>query len=376
MARITLFRERLEQNYRFLDTLFAEKQRSWAVVTKLLCGNPYFIHEVLRLGVTEVHDSRLSNLKALREQAPSVQTVYIKPPPPQYLAEVVAVADVSLNTELSTIQGLSEAAQAQGKLHKVLIMVELGDLREGVLGDHLVDFYQAVFTLPGIEVIGLGTNLNCLSGVMPSVDKLVQLALYRDILELRFGRKLPWLSGGTTVTVPLLVQDRLPAAINHFRIGELLFFGINLVTGATLAGMRDDVFELTAQIIELSEKPTVPEGELAANPSGEVAVIDPADYGRTAHRALLDIGLLDVQPRYLLPQDPWVKVVGASSDMLVVDLADNPMGLRVGDRLRFRLTYMGALSIINSDYVEKSVMVEGEERLFESALPLPSVYID
>ena len=119
--------------------------------------------------------------------------------------------------------------------------------------------------------------------------------------------------------------------------------------------MKDDVIELFCQIIELSEKPVVPTGELATNPSGEILQINEADYGKTSYRAILDLGLLDVSPEFLIPQQKGISITGASSDMLVVDLGENVQGFAVGDILSFSLKYMGALALMNSDYIDKIV---------------------
>src|SRR5690625_6024115 len=96
-------------------------------------------------------------------------------------------------------------------------MIELGDLREGVMREDLINLYEKVFRLPGSRVIGLGTNLNCLHGVMPDSDKLIQLSLYKQIIELRFKKKIPLVSGGTTVTIPLLLRNQLPDGVNQDR---------------------------------------------------------------------------------------------------------------------------------------------------------------
>ncbi|HRP00557.1 MAG TPA: alanine/ornithine racemase family PLP-dependent enzyme, partial [Flavobacteriales bacterium] len=212
-----------------------------------------------------------------------------------------------------------------------------------------------VFRLPNLEIIGLGTNLNCLNGIMPSADKLIQLSLYKQLIEARFDRVIPWVSGGTTVTVPLLLNKELPKGVNHFRIGEALFFGADLFTGGLLPDMEANVFKLFAEVIELYEKPMVPCGIQAENPSGNKPEFDEADRGRTSYRAILDIGLLDVQPGYLIPDDEHVHIIEASSDMLVVDLGDSPHDYRVGAVMSFRLRYMGALGVMNSRYIDKVV---------------------
>lgn len=104
------------------------------------------------------------------------------------------------------------------------------------------------------------------------------------------------------------------------------------------------MIELFAEIIEVNEKPVVPVGVLAENPSGEVFEVNEEDFGRTTFRGIIDVGLLGIQPDYLIPQDQNIEVVGASSDMLVLDLKSNSKNYKVGD-----------LGLLNSSYIEKVV---------------------
>lgn len=355
MAYLTLNRTKLKDNFELLKRMFEESDISWGVVSKLLCGNRKFLEELINLGVKEIHDSRISNLAKIKEINPGIQTVYVKPVSKRNIAKMVKYADVSLNSELTTIKWISEEAVKQGKIHKIIIMVETGDLREGVMGDYLLDFYAKIFELPNIEIIGLGTNLNCLNGVMPSTDKLIQLSLYKQIIELKFNKKIPWVSAGTSVTIPLMLHKQLPKGINHFRVGETLYFGVDLFEEKVIEGMHGDVFELNAEIIEMQEKPLLPSGTLAANPQGEIIEIDQQLYGKSSFRAILDIGLLDVDPKYLIPEDGEFEILGASSDMLILNLGTNPKGYKVGDVIKFNLKYMGALGILNSSYVDKVI---------------------
>ncbi len=355
MAYLNLYRENLRHNFEFLKKMFDESHLHWGVVTKLLCGNELYLKEIIDMGVREVHDSRISNLEKIKHINPEVQTCYIKPPAEQIIEQIIRYADVSMNTEYFTLKLLSDEAVEQNKIHKAIIMIETGDLREGVMGDSLVSFYEQVFHLPNIEIIGIGTNLNCLHGVMPSQDKLIQLSLYKQIIELKFNRTIPWISGGTSVTIPLILNRQIPTGVNHFRIGETLYWGVNLFTNSTIPGMSDDVFELFAQVIEITEKPVLPIGELGANPQGDVMEIDTSLYGKTSCRAILDVGLLDLDPKYITSIEGDYKVVGASSDMLVLDLEDNLETRKVGDMLRIKLKYMGVLQLINSYYIEKRI---------------------
>ncbi len=356
MAFIELNRKKLQHNYEYLSNLFDTSGIEWGVVTKVLCGNEKYLKEVIDLGMGQICDSRASNLKVIKELNPDVQTIYIKPPAKGTIPDVVKYADISFITEFETIKALSREARKQHKTHKVIIMIEMGDLREGVMRDEFIDFYARIFELSNIEVVGIGTNLNCLTGVLPNQDKLIQLCLYKELIEAKFNKEIPLVSGGSSVTLPLMFKQLLPTGINHFRIGETLFFGNDIVDNVPIEGMESDIFRLFAEIIELSEKPYIPEGEMGTNLSGHSFEIKEDDYGKTSHRAILDLGLLDVDQKHLSPVDTRLEFFGASSDMMVVDLGENSGNYKVGDTIEFRLSYLSVLSLLNSYYIEKKVI--------------------
>lgn len=356
MAFIKLYRKKLEENYNFLNSIFKSKNIQWGVVSKLLCGNKIYLKEIISLGAKEIHDSRISNLKKIKELDYTIQTVYIKPPAKRSIKRIVEYADVSFNTEIYTIQMLSEEAKKQNKTHKIIIMIEMGDLREGIMGEDLIEFYDTIIRLPNIEILGIGSNLNCLSGVMPTQDKLIQLSLYKQLIETKFNIVIPWVSGGTSVAIPLILKNARPMAVNHFRIGEALFFGKDLFTGKTIENMHNDVFKLFAEIIEITKKPDIPTGELGENVSGNTfSMQNIDDFGGTSLRAIVDIGLLDMQPQYLETVDSEITIVDASSDMLIIDISNAAKPYKIGDLISFNIQYMGALYLLNSNYIEKFV---------------------
>ena len=252
MAFITLDTDKLRFNYKYLDKLFSERNIEWTVVTKLLCGNKEYLEEVYKLGIKKMCDSRISNMKSIKKHHPDIATIYIKPPSKQNASNVVNYADISLNTAVKTIQLLSEEAQKQDKNHKIIIMMELGELREGILGENLLDMYEKVHTLKNIEVIGLGANLSCLYGVLPSAEKLSQLYYYQKLIENKFKQKLKYLSGGSSVTIHLIWDETLPKEINHFRVGETLFFGTDVYESKKVDFLNHNLFKLYAQIIEIN----------------------------------------------------------------------------------------------------------------------------
>lgn len=371
MAHIILHREKLRENYQRLDKLFSDHQIEWGVVSKLFCGSETFLNEVIDLGIQQICDSRITNLKTIKSLNPEIETVFIKPPAKRYISSVVKYADASFNSEFETIKMLSDEAGRQNKVHKIIIMIELGELREGVMRDEFIEFYEKVFRLPNIEIAGVGTNLSCMYGVLPNQDKLLQLCLYEQLIEAKFNKVIPYISGGTSVTIPLISKGLLPKDINHFRVGEALFLGTNAYNDDNELNLHQDVFKVYAEIIELREKPSIPDGELGPNMEGETVEFDDAEENTSSVRAIIDVGLLDVDASHIKPTSEHIRIVGSSSDMMVVDLGENREDYRVGNLIEFTSDYMGILRLMNCDYVDKRVEcnVESDTGSLPPAVP-------
>lgn len=278
-------------------------------------------------------------------------------------ARIVRYADISFNTEYETIRQLSQAAVAAGRIHRIVIMIELGERREGIMPEDFLDFYASVYRLPNIVIAGVGANFNCMYGILPDPEKLGLLVRSAKEAERRFGTKLPIVSGGSSVTISLLENGTLPEGINHFRIGESLLLGQDVYNSVPHPVLHQDVFQLFAEIIELSEKPNVPDGEHGKNLVGEEVTFDDASLRPRSFRAIVDLGLLDTDEKGISPVADDMTIAGLSSDMLVLDLGDNPRNLAVGQLVEFRMNYMGILRIMNSDYVDK--------RLEPGSIPFP-----
>lgn len=356
MAFITLDAGKLRANFDYLNLLFKRNNIDWCVVSKVLSGNKTFLTELLKYDIRQIADSRVSNLKMIKSINPDIETIYIKPPAKRSVSNVVKYADISMNTEIETIKLLSKEAAKLNKTHKIIIMIELGELREGVLAEEFIEFYKKVFKLDHIKVVGIGTNLSCLYGVLPNHDKLIQLSLYEQLVEAKFDRQIPYVSGGSSVTIPLIFQNLLPKSINHFRVGETLFLGTDVYNNTKFKKMNSDVFTLYSEIIELTEKPVVPIGQLGKNVEGESIEFDDKKIGERSYRAIIDLGLLDVEMNHIEPFDQTITLSGASSDMVVVDLGQNKKQYKVGDLIEFKLDYMGTLRIMNSSYIDKKVI--------------------
>ena len=353
MNRVIIDLHALQHNLNRIGSWMRARGSSWTVVTKVLCGHQDTLQALRLLGIQSMGDSRLMNLRAVRKTVPDVETWYLRLPQLSAAAEVVELSDASLNSEMRVIEALNREARSRKKVHRIIIMIELGDLREGILPGGLVEFYREVFGMSNIEVLGIGANLGCMAGSVPNVDQLMQLVLYRELLELKFETKLSLLSAGSSVVLPLVLSKELPQAINHFRIGESVFLGTDLVNGGTLEGLRDDVVVLESEIAEIKEKGLVPLGETADTTPFEGMANGEYSPGQRGYRALVALGHLDTEVGGIKPLDERYRIAGASSDITVINLDDNPENLQVGGKIRFRVDYAAFLRLMSSRYISK-----------------------
>ncbi len=319
-----------------------------AGVTKAVCGSPMVARAMLRGGVAGLADSRLDNIARLRRNGINAPIMMLRIPSISEADEVVRLCDASLNSEIAALRALDQAAVQQGAVHDVIVMLEMGDRREGVSAEELPRVCEVAMRAEGLALAGIGANFMCTSGVLPSRDKLASLAMQAEAIEQRFGVTLRYVSGGNTANLPTLDSDPPPAKINHLRLGASLLLGENVRTGGTLAGLRDDAFTLEAELIEIKTKPSLPEGEIGTDAFGETPVF--ADKGERV-RGIVNLGRVDSPFQGLKPRAADIEIVAASSDHLIVDLTHAPR-FAVGDRLAFGLSYAALVQTMLSPYLD------------------------
>jgi predicted amino acid racemase len=262
----------------------------------------------------------------------------------------VDAVDVSVNSELAVLDALSRTAVRRGRVHDVIVMVDLGDLREGLWPDELVPFVRHALGLPGIRIVGVGTNLACFAGVVPSASNMTRLVDAVDEIERTFGVALPCISGVNSSGLDLVASGRMPGRVNHARIGEAILLGRETTRRRPWPGTFQDVFVLHAEVLELKTKPSVPLGPRSEDAFGHLTAFE--DHG-AADRALVNVGREDVDITGITPRDPGVRIVGASSSYLVVDVTSGGGRVRVGSEMTFSLNYGALLAVMTSPYVDK-----------------------
>jgi predicted amino acid racemase len=339
---------KLTHNVATLVALCQENQiKTIFGVTKVLAGDQLAIDAMIKGGITHLADSRIENLRRLKDLA--LPKVLVRLPMTSEVDEVVRIADISLNSEIETIRQLNQAAEKQNTDHGIILMFDLGDLREGIWfeSDYL-SLVTEILTLKHIHLKGIGTNLTCYGGVIPTPTNLSQLLTIKTKIESYFNIQLEIISGGNTSSLHLLYKNILPAGINNLRLGEGFFLGRETAYEADLKALYQDVFELQAEIIELKEKPSIPIGEIGVDAFGHKPSF--TDKG-TIIRAIVGIGKQDVYPSNIEPIDPEVIILGSSSDHLILDVTKG--NYKLGDLVRFKLSYGGLLQSMTSPYVKK-----------------------
>ncbi len=357
---LTIDLDRIEHNARTIVGLCEQHGIEVVGVTKATCGRPEVAGAMLRGGVAAIADSRMENLQRLRAAGVPGRLMLLRIPPLSGVDEVVEAVDLSLNSELSVIAALSDAAARRGRLHGVLLMVDLGDLREGIWPDELIPVVQEVMQLPGVRIEGLGANLACFSGVVPTEDNMNRLVALAETVEKHFAITLRWVSGVNSSGLDLMASGRMPRRINHARIGEAILLGRETVNRRPWPETHQDAFVLHAEVLELKRKPSLPVGQRSQDAFGKLPDIE--DRGER-ERALLNVGREDVDVEGITPDDSRLTVLGGSSGYLVVDVTATGGDIRVGDELNFSLNYSALVAAMTSEYVKK--------RFVQAALRLP-----
>jgi len=298
-------------------------------VTKLVRGAPEVARAMLEGGVKLLADSRLGNLQRLAPLA--VPRMLLRIPALSQAADVVRHCEISLN-------------------HKVILMQDLGDLREGCFDEsETVRLAHLVSTLPALELEGIGSNLACYGGVAPSVSNQTRLIALAQRIRSQLNIPLKTVSGCTSAAAFMLLDGTLPAGITQLRLGASLLLGIGL-NDHHIPGLEQDSMTLSAEIIELKRKPSRPEESTALDALGRKPQFN--DLG-VRWRALCALGQQDVDCNHLCAQDPGVRIIGASSDHLILDVTASTRDYQLGDAVAFSLSYSGALQCMTSDYIHK-----------------------
>ena len=346
--KLTIDLKKIEENTREMVRRCRARGITVAGVTKMVCGNEIIADTLVCAGVEILADSRIENLERISDL--KVPKMLIRIPMASQAEKIVKYSDISLVSEVSTIKALGNQAVIQEKVYSIVLMVDLGDLREGIFYmDEIFDAVEKIKEIAGIRLLGIGSNLTCYGGILPTEENLRRLIEIRSTLEDKFALTLEIISGGNSGALSLFEDDLLPEEVNQLRLGASLLLGIGL-DDKPVKGLNVDTFRLEAEIVEIKFKPSVPIGEVGLDAFGKVPVF--IDRG-IRRRAICALGKQDILPDYLTPIDQDIIVLGASSDHLILDITDSSKEYCVNGRVEFNLSYGGCLSAMASGYINK-----------------------
>ncbi len=355
--------DKTRANARSVTRLCADHGIQVTGVTKVTCGMPQVARAMLEGGVAGIGESRLENIHRLQAGGIVAPITLLRVPPLSGAEEIVASVDMSLNSEISVVQALARAAEKLGRVHEIILMVDIGDLREGFWPDDLLPAAREINEFPGVRIAGIGTNLSCYGGVLPTEKNMRTLVDHARRIEDTLGLSLGIISGGNSSSLPLVASGKMPPEVNQLRIGEAILLGRETIYRKPWPGTVQDAFVVSAEVIELKEKPSVPIGATGQDAFGHKPRF--ADKGERL-RAILNIGREDVDVWGLQPVSPGVTILGASSDHLILDAGEASTSevkdgnreaqadrVRLGEEIRFLPNYSALLAAMTSGYVEK-----------------------
>lgn len=346
---ITVDLSKLSHNLNYLCNLCHSNGLTTAIVTKVFCADNQITELISNSDADFFADSRLSNLKNCPGNKPKI---LLRISSPSFIRDVVKYSDISLQSEVHTIKLLGDAASELGKKHKIVIMIDLGDLREGIFFDRTDEIYRAcdeVLANKNLELYGIGTNLTCYGGILPDNKNLGNLVSIADMIRKKYSIELPFVSGGNSSTLEFLKSGGVPKGITNLRLGESFVLGNDTAVCKVMDGLYGDALTLKAELIEKKKKPSKPIGTSGKNAFGEEVHFD--DHGEMI-RGILAIGRQDMDIEGIHCIDEKISVIGASSDHLLVDLSNNN-SYNIGDVLEFTMEYGAVLHGFTSSYVDK-----------------------
>jgi predicted amino acid racemase len=345
--RIEIDLDKIQHNARTLVGLLAARGISVTGVTKAVLGSPEIADTLIRAGVNALGDSRMENIEAMRRARVPAPMRLIRSPMLSQVDWVVTHADLSFNTELDVISKLSSAAEDANRTHGIVLMVELGDLREGVMPGELEKTVRETLRFPNIALKGIGTNLACRNGVSPDATNMAELSALADSIDSTFGPILEIVSGGNSGSLPWALSGADTGRVNDLRLGESILLGREPLHRQPIDGLHTDAITLVAEVIESKVKPSRPWGEIAQAAFGEEP---PAEDRGHISQTILAIGRQDTDPRGLRAPS-GTEVLAASSDHLIVDSGSHR--LAVGAQVTFQLNYSALVRGMTSPFVTK-----------------------
>ena len=345
--RIEINLDKIKHNATTLKELYELKGIQITGVVKGVFARPEVVKVLIDSGIKTIADSKISNIEKMKKAKLQATFILLRTPAMSEIQKVVEFADISMNTEIEVVRALSTEARKKKKIHQIILMVEMGDLREGILLKDVSSFIREVLMLPNIQISGIGTNFACFGGVIPTEQKMNVFSSVVTKMKRKFGLPFPYVSGGNSANHNWLMSTAEVGEVNNLRLGESIFLGCETVNGEPIPNLFTDAFSFFAEVLESKLKPSVPNGTRGRNAFGEFVSFP--DRGIIS-RVIVGVGRQDILVSGLTPLQP-LEIIGSSSDHIILDAKKT--FLKPGDEIAFSLNYGALLAAMTSPSIYK-----------------------
>ncbi len=347
--KLVIDEEAIKNNVRLVKSILDDAGIKLSVVTKGFSSLPRLAKAVDSINPM-ISDSRIETIKGMRDAGIKAHIALLRVPMMSEAEDVITHCDMSVQVDKTVVTHYNDVAKKMGKVHDVMLMFDVGDLREGPFYlDEFLELGEYVEKeLSNIHIKGVGTEFACYGSLVPNAENTKALVDAVEALEERIGRQIEWVSGGATSGIPLVLQGIMPKRVNHLRVGE----AINSVRELeelwdTYVDGFKPVFSIEAEVCEVRSKPTAPKGELIQDCFGNKPEYE--DRG-VRKRAIIAIGRKDlVAPTDLIPEIEGLEILGGSSDLTILDIEDCKQEIKPGDIIKFGVHYVPMLFSIMTD---------------------------
>ncbi|MEQ8651204.1 MAG: alanine racemase [Kiloniellales bacterium] len=340
--RVEIAPDKIRHNTRCLVDRLKPRGIDVTGVTKAVCGHPAVAIAMLEGGAIGLADARISNIERMRNAGITCPISMIRTPMLSQVDQVVESCDVSYNTEPAVVAELAAAAQRRRIVHNVILMVEMGDMREGISPKNLDSIARCVFETPGVALKGIGTNFSCLNKVAPNSSVMAELSSLVSDIEESCGSGLETVSGGNSSSLTWALGSGPTGRTNNLRLGEAILLGVDPLSHQRISGLHNDAFTLAAEVIETTTKSEAILLQIVDSGFSSLRLL-PEDHQRT--RIILAIGLQDTDARGLT-FPAGITFIGATSDHLIVDAPDCRM--RPGCEMKIQMNYTALMRAMSA----------------------------